>query len=96
MWSPPSISTSTLPLKRCFLIFLIVAFFHDAKTCQLNLDILRRIAKLRDVTSIDGSPFAAAASVGNAIECGMEPTAHHQCLRSGVFGMPARLDALMH
>ena len=53
------------------------------------------LRELRAATSIDGSPFAAAASVGNAIESGMEPTAHHQCLRSGVFGMPACIDALM-
>ena len=51
---------------------------------------------MRDATSIDGSPFAMAAFFGNAIEYGMEPTAHHHCLRAGVFSMPAGLDALMH
>ena len=53
-------------------------------------------AKLRALTSIDGSPFAMAAFVGNAIGYGMEPAAHHHCLRAGVFSMPAGLDALMH
>ena len=82
-------------IETWLLHFLIVASFPDAKTSKLKLDILRRIAKLRDVTSIDGSPFAASAFVSNAIECDMEPTAHHPCQLSCVFGMPENLDALM-
>ena len=48
------------------------------------------------MASAGGHRLAVAASAGDALVCVMEPTAHPQCLCSGVFGLPALVDALMH